>query len=127
MWLWEGELRELGFRRGAGGYWRCARRFGLQGDEHISAFARSEQGVSGSRPDARGLMIELSELHVTFPLGENVHFYYHERTETEWEPGGFTSGAEICRLGLSPVRLRERADRLAGEIIAAIGGVLQPR
>ena len=127
MWLWEGELKGLGFRRRAGGYWRCARRFGLRGDEHISAFARSEQVVSGSRPDARGLMIELSELHVTFPLGENVHFYYHERTETEWEPGGFTSGAEIRRLGLSPVRLRERADRLAGEIIAAIGGVLQPR
>jgi hypothetical protein len=127
MWLWEGELRGLGFSRRAGGYWRCARRFGLRGDEHISAFARSEQVVSGRRPGGGGLLVELSEVHVTFPMGENVHFYYHERTETEWEPGGCTSGAEIRRLGLHPARLRERADQIAGEVIAAIGGVLPPR
>ena len=61
------------------------------------------------------------------PAGENVHFYYHERTETEWEPGGYTSGAEIRRMGLRPVRLRVRADRIAGCISASIGGVHQPR
>ena len=28
MWLWDGELRRLGFRRKSERYWQCERRFG---------------------------------------------------------------------------------------------------
>ena len=122
MWLWESELRELGFRRKAAGYWRCARRYGMKGDEHISVFARCEQAIAGHPRHGGGLLVELAEFHVTFPLGEDVHFYYHEVSRGEWAPGGHTSGAELRRLGLDPDELRRRADGIAGAFVAELGG-----
>jgi hypothetical protein len=127
MWLWESELRELGFRRGRAsrGYWQCVRRFGLRGDEHLSAFPRGEVRVADRR--GGGILIELTEFHVTFPVGENVHFYYHEVSEGQWRPEGHTSAAEIRRIGLDPIVLRDRADRVAEDFVSAIGGIYRGR
>src|SRR5690349_4111254 len=119
MWMREGDLRRLGFRRSRAsrGYWRCAGRFGLRGEEHLSAFPR-EIARSGDRGGA-ATPIELTEFHVTFPLGENVHFYYHEIAEAEWRAEGHTSAAEIRRIGQDPAALKERADRVAERFVAA--------
>src|SRR5262249_60227047 len=117
----ESEVRALGFRRKAERYWWCRRRFGLQEDEHLSLFSWSEQSIpDGSRRAVR-FVVELTEFHVTLPFGhDNIHFYYHERLENEWSPGGHTSSAEVRRLGLDPAALRERADAVAAEFVAAL-------
>jgi hypothetical protein len=123
MWLWESELRSLGFRRKSERYWQCERRFGLPACGHLSAYSWSEHAVAGER-----LLAELSTFHVTFEIGhDNVHFYYHERLENEWEPAGHTTSAEITRLGHDPLRLRAWADAVAARLVAALGSVFHPR
>jgi hypothetical protein len=70
MWLWESELRALGFRRRAERCWQCERRFGLPAWGHLSLFPWGEQTLPGGR-----LLIELDTFHVTFAVeGEHVHF-----------------------------------------------------
>jgi hypothetical protein len=127
MWLHEDQLRRLGFRRRSAGYWSCLGRFGLRGEEHISVFARSELALPGRGRGEAGLMIELTEFHVTLPVGENLHFYYHEARGSEWAPGGQTSSTEVRRLGLDPFALRDRADKVAGLLALALGGSIGPR
>jgi hypothetical protein len=128
MWLWESELRELGFRRKAARYWLCERGFGLEGDQHMSLFSWAEQTRPGGAPGSRLSLVEVSAFHVTFTLqGENIHFYYHEYRENEWQPAGHTSSAEICRLGLEPAEWREMADEIAARFVEALGGVYYPR
>jgi hypothetical protein len=121
MWLWECELREAGFRLRSAGYWRCERRFGLPAHAYVSIFAGGEAG-GGRRA------VEVSAFHVTFQLGtDRLHFYYHERAEDVWEPGGHTSAAEIGRYGVEPRQLRDRADEIAARVTAALQGALLPR
>ena len=123
MWLWESELRELGFRRKGERYWQCALRFGLREDDHLSVFSWSEQTLPAGRGGRPRYLIELTEFHVTFLIGhDNVHFYYHERRENDWAPAGHTSSAEIRRLRHDPRALRNRADRVARAFVAALGG-----
>jgi hypothetical protein len=127
MWLWECELRELGFRRKSTRYWQCANRFGLEEDAHLSIYTWSEELPSASS-GGKHVLIELSTFHVTFEIGlENIHFYYHERLENEWEPGGHTSRGEILRLGHEPMRLRERADAVARAFVEGLRGVFHAR
>src|SRR5262249_15427319 len=125
MWLWESQLHELGFRRKANRYWRCERRYGLPEEAHLSLFSWGEQAIPAGGPGRRPrFLVELTEFHVTFELGgEHLHFYYHERAENEWEPGGNTSHAELRRLGLAPAALRQQADVIAAAFINALGGV----
>jgi hypothetical protein len=122
MWLHEIQLRRLGFRRQSPGYWACFRRFGLRGDEHISTYARSEVAEGPAR---RGwvapLVIEVTEFHVTLPMVENFHFYYHESDGRIWPLGGHTSASEIRRLGLDPAALRDRADSIARAFLTTLG------
>jgi hypothetical protein len=122
MWLWEAELRRLGFRRRSERYWRCDRRYGLGSDGHVSVFCWGELAAEGR------LLAELTEFHVTFYFGlDHVHFYYHEHHDNEWHPAGHTSGPEIRRLGRDPEALRRRADAAASDLAAALGGRLRPR
>ncbi len=98
MWLWAVELHELGFRRRSDRYWQCERRFGLPEQAHLSIFA-SEQRIPAGKGRKRCL-VELAAFHVTFEIDrDNVHFYYHERLDNEWEAGGHTSAGEMARLG----------------------------
>jgi hypothetical protein len=128
VWLWESELREQGFRRKSERYWQCKRRFGLGPDEYLSLFSLGEQTLPGGRGGSVRFVVELTEFHVTFRVGfEHVHYYYHERQENEWEPGGHTSAAKVRRLGLDSAALRARADAIAAEFIALLGGACRPR
>src|SRR5262249_23147805 len=112
MWLWDCQLRELGFTRKADRYWLCERCYGLKGHGHLSVFSWSEQTIPGAR--RRRFLVEVSEFHVTLARGgENIHFYYHEHLDNTWEPGGHTSCAEIRRLDLDPQVLRAQADAIA--------------
>src|SRR5262249_25614118 len=96
VWLWAIELHELGFRRKSDRYWQCARRYGLPAEAHLSVYAWAEHAVAA---DAARRLVEVSTFHVTFEIGrENIHFYYHERSDNEWEPAGHTSATEIARL-----------------------------
>jgi hypothetical protein len=125
MWLWESELRELGFRRKSDRYWRCVRRFGLAEGEHLSLFSWSEQTLPPSAASAVRYFVELTEFHVTFLVGtDHVHFYYHETLDNVWRPGGHTSARWIRRLGRSPRALKARADRIASQLIMKLGGLL---
>lgn len=127
MWLWDDELRGLGFRRKSERYWACERRFGLAEGDHLSVFSWGEQTIPGGNGPARHL-VELTEFHVTLARsGENLHFYYHEHNDNEWVPGGHTSGGEIARLGLSPAGLRAEADGIASALASALGGTCRPR
>jgi hypothetical protein len=127
MWLWACELHDLGFRRRSESYWRCENRFHLPVNGHLSIFSWGEQSVPGHRGRNR-FLVELTEFHVTFLLGfEHVHFYYHEILDNDWEPGGHTSPAEIGRLGYDVIALRDSADEIAAEVIAALRGVLRSR
>jgi hypothetical protein len=122
VWLWAIELHELGFRRKSEGYWQCQGRFGLPETAHLSVFAGNEQTFPGDRRGRRRL-VEVSTFHITFEIGrENIHFYYHERLENEWEPGGHTSAAEIRHLGQDPGKLRGRADEVAAQLVASLLG-----
>jgi hypothetical protein len=128
MWLWENELRELGFRRKGERYWLCGRRFGLHEDDHLSVVSWCEQTILAGRRGRPRYLIELTEFHVTLCIGhENVHFYFHESGENEWGPAGHTSSAEIRRLGHDPCALQGVADRVAGAFVAALGGVYSNR
>jgi hypothetical protein len=125
MWLWDIELRALGFRRKSERYWQCVRRFELPDAAYLSLFSWSEQFIPAG--DGRYL-VELSEFHVTFQIAlERIHFYYHERSENAWKAAGHTSSREIRRLGVEPAQLRARADMTAALFIAAVGGVYHPR
>jgi hypothetical protein len=128
MWLWESELRELGFRRKGERYWQCTQRFGLRGDEHLSLFSWAEQALPAGRRRPVRYLVELTEFHVTFTLGhEHVHFYYHERLENDWLPSGHTSRPEVERLGHDLAALCARADRAAAAFVRGLGGVCLPR
>lgn len=126
MWLWDWELRQIGFRRLSDRYWQCDRRHGLPGSAYLSAFpeTRDRQAPAGGAGRER---IELCAFHVTFCLGiDCVHFYFHEVAEGVWEPGGHTSAAEIRR-HRDPGELREIADRVADKFLAALGHELRLR
>src|SRR4051812_45307564 len=100
MWLWESELRELGFRRKSDRYWQCERCHELPDGAHLSVFSWGEQSIPGRRGGGPvRYLVELTEFHVTFRIGlENIHFYYHERLDNQWHPEGHTSGPEVRRL-----------------------------
>jgi hypothetical protein len=120
MWLWADEMRALGFRRRAERFWRCERRYGLAGPDHLSVFPWGEVRLPGGRR-----LVELTEFHVTYFLaGERLHFYYHEHGPGEWRPGGHTSVGEIARAGGDAEALRGRADATAASLAAALGGLL---
>ncbi|MBL8798997.1 MAG: hypothetical protein JNM56_34245 [Planctomycetia bacterium] len=123
MWLWDSDLRRLGFRRPGDRCWLCSRRWGLQPPDHLSIFPWSElKDRTGPR------LVELTEFHVTFVVGwERLHFYYHEMEPGDWQPGGHTSRGELRRLGCDPRSLRDRADSVAAQFIAALGGRCQAR
>jgi len=124
MWLWESELRELGFRRRGERYWQCSRRFDLPAEGHLSLFSWSEQTLPAARAGRPRYLVELTEFHVTFLIGhDHFHFYYHERGEHEWVPAGHTSSGEIRRLRHDPRVLRDRADGIASALVTAFGGV----
>jgi hypothetical protein len=128
MWLWESELRELGFRRKSERYWQCERHYGLQVGDHLSVYTWSEQPISSKSTDQARILVELSAFHVTFAVrGENVHFYYHELLDNEWEPAGHTSSAEIRRVGCDPQELRDLADAVAVAFVQALHGVYHGR
>ena len=117
MWIRENELYQLGFRQRSEGYWKCERKFGQGDASYLSIFAYAVEWQAGQRG------LEVSAFHVTFPVGQdNLHFYYHERGDQLWEPGGHTSGREIQRYKLSLRRLRDRADEVAQRLIQAWAG-----
>jgi hypothetical protein len=126
MWLWDDDLRRLGFRRKSERYWQCEHRFGLCVTDHVSVFSWSEQVIG--RSAAARFLVELTEFHVTLLRGlENLHFYYHEHHDNEWLPAGHTSCTEIRRLGIDPIVLRTAADAVAEAVVTALGGTYQPR
>jgi hypothetical protein len=127
MWLWASQLHGLGFRRRSERYWRCERHHGLPAGAHLSVFSWGEQALPSAAETIRYL-VELTEFHVTFVLRhEHVHFYYHERLENDWEPGGRTSSRELRRLGADVRALRARADAVAVALVAALGGTFRSR
>src|SRR5262249_55508825 len=132
MWLWESELRELGFRRKSEGYWRCERRYGLADGEYVSVFSWGEQTLP---PAARGparYVVELTEFHVTFLIGiGHVHFYYHEYGGGGGGGAGgrgapAAAGGRRGR-GRAPAPRRAGADRIAWGLVGGLGGVWRPR
>jgi hypothetical protein len=127
MWLWDVQLSELGFRRRSSRYWQCERRFGLPGHAYLSLFTWAEtRHPDGSRRSKR--FVEICAFHVTFLIGfDHVHFYFHERDENVWEPGGHTSSPEIVRLNHDPGRLRTCADEITADFIRAMNGALLAR
>jgi len=128
MWLWESELRTLGFRRKSERYWQCVRRFELPDAAHLSLFSWSEQFIPIGRSGGGRFLVELSEFHVTFRIRlEHIHFYYHEHSENVWASAGHTSSREIRRLDVEPAQLRAQADAIAAVFIAALGGVYRER
>jgi len=128
MWLWEAELRQLGFRRRSERYWQCERRHGLPGRAHLSIWPWSEQDIPGPGKQPLRFLIEVTEFHVTFLSAvDHLHFYYHERGVNEWQPGGHTSRAQMRRLREDPLALRALADGIAGRLIEGWGGQLLAR
>jgi hypothetical protein len=128
MWLGNGELHRVGFRRRSERYWQCEGRFGLPEHAYISIFLNTKHDAlrRGRRAD-RGL-VEVSAFHVTFRLEvDRVHFYYHELTEQTWEPGGHTAWVEIERHGVEPEELRQQADAIASAVVRALRGAFLPR
>lgn len=127
MWLWEFQLRPLGLRRLSDRYWQCERCHGLPDDAYLSVFAHAQERQTAGL--AAGCeRVDVCAFHVTFCLGvDRVHFYYHERAEGVWEPGGHTSGTEIRRYRRDPAELRAVADRVASEFLSVLGMALAPR
>jgi hypothetical protein len=127
MWLWECELRRLGFRRLSERYWQCERWYGLPQGAYLSVFSHAEE----RQPTAGGAgreRLDMCAFHVTFCLGvDRVHFYFHERAENVWEAGGHTSALEIRRYRREPAELRAVAEGVAAEFLAALGMTLLPR
>src|SRR5437762_3098257 len=128
MWLWEYELRQVGFRSRSGGYWQCERAFGLPAHAYVSIFVGNwDVRLGRGNPPSRR-RLHVCTFHVTFLLDvDNIHFYYHEHSVNAWEPGGYTSSTEILRHGVDPRQLRQRADEIAARVAAAFGGELLPR
>jgi hypothetical protein len=123
MQLWEWQLHQLGMRRLSTRYWQCDRRYSLPDSAYLSIFGDRCDVV-----DDRRERVDFAAFHVTFCLGvDRIHFYFHEFDESRWEPGGYTSAAEIRRYAREPAELRVIADRTAGEFLAALGMVLMPR
>lgn len=123
MWVWDSEMKRLGFRRRGERFWLAERRHGLCGHDHLAVFSWGEQALPGG-----AFVVELTEFHVTFYRdGEQLHFYYHETHENVWEPGGHTSAGEVARLGMSLPGLRGEADDIAAALVEAMGGELVPR
>lgn len=123
MWKWTIELHELGFRHRSRRYWQCTGRFTLPENAHISLFVDSELMVLGGLE-----AVEFAAFHVTFEIGrENIHYYYHESSDGEWEPGGYTSANEVRRLGEEPRALRDHADRIAAALVEAWTAALRQR
>jgi hypothetical protein len=121
-------MHRLGFRRKSDRYWWCQRRYGLGDGDHVSVFSWSEQTIPAGRSRPPRFLVELTEFHVTLPRGgENLHFYYHEDGDNEWQRGGHTSSAEIRRVSCDPGALRAAADAIAEELVMALGGVLLAR
>jgi hypothetical protein len=128
MWLWEFELRQLGFRQRSDGYWRCEQRYGLPAEAYLSLFTSGQLDLCPEDMPARRRIVEFSAFHVTIPLGmDRIHFYYHEVSETAWGPGGHTSSVEIARHGADPVQLRHEADRIAGRLVKMLKTSVLPR
>jgi hypothetical protein len=125
MWIWECELRRLGLRRLSERYGQCERRYGLPEDAYLSVFSHAAERQSTAAGPER---LDICAFHVTFCLGvDRVHFYFHEREEDVWEPGGHTSAVEIRRYRREPAELRAVAEGVAAEFLAALGVTLLPR
>lgn len=118
-----GTLRSLRFRRFSRRYWqRPAVDPTTSLTIHVSLFADAEFGASTRRSEIP-ILVDFSAFHVTFESGgDNLHFYYHECGESEWEAGGHTSFAEIRRHNLDPAHLRAIADGIAADLIEQWGG-----
>lgn len=124
MWIWSEQLKAMGFSRKSDRYWQCKNRYGLDDNEHLSLFPWSEAPLHGSDQ----ILVEMDTFHVTMLLGiDHVHFYYHERQENEWQPGGYTSPGEIRAHGANPRSLRARADAIAKCLVEALMGSFVPR
>lgn len=122
--IWTNELKRLGFRDRGNRYWRCDRGYGLNAGTHLSLYLWTEH----ARLSPLLACYEFAEFHVTFEVPRhNLHFYYHEFLPVVWQAGGHTSTVEIARLGLDVSVLRESADRIAGNVIAAFGGRFEDR
>lgn len=127
MWIWDFQLRQLGFRRKNNRYWRCEYGFGLNEGDHLSLFLWTRETHSATSP-TRSLAYELTEFHVTFLTDrDHLHFYYHEIQENRWEPGGYTSAIQIQGLGFDPRDLISEADTIAQELVAVLNGTWVPR
>ena len=124
MWLCADKLKNIGFRQFSRWYWQCDTRFGLPADAHLSIFVGCEPrcGHEVIR------MVEVSAFHVTFRVGtDHLHFYYHELDEMTWEPGGHTTAGEIARYGIEAHHLRNQADEIAAQVLAALNRRFLPR
>lgn len=125
MWIWDYQLREMGFRQKNDLYWQCDRGFGLAEGDHLSLFLWTEQAHAS--PAAPKSAFELTEFHVTFFLERNhVHFYYHEVRDGHWEPGGHTSSLQLRALGYEPGNLLAEADAIAQEFVRTLDGAWIP-
>jgi hypothetical protein len=128
MWLWDLELQRIGIRRKSRRYWQGEGRFGLPAGAYVSMFVTARDNAPGRRRRGGSILLEVSAFHVTFLLNaDNIHFYYHEVGEGVWAPGGHTSVAEIARHGTDARVLRDIADAVAAEVVAALGGILRKR
>jgi hypothetical protein len=126
MWIWDFQLRQLGFRQKNDLYWRCERGFGLVEGDHLSVFLWTEEDHSGRAGAKRAF--ELTEFHVTFLIErDHVHFYYHEVQDNRWRPGGHTSSIQLRGLGIEPRDLRAEADEVAQELVRRLRGEWTPR
>lgn len=128
MWIWDFQLRQLGFRQKNDLYWRCERGFGLCEGDHLSAFLWTEEVHSEIGGSKRAF--ELTEFHVTFLVERDhvhVHFYYHEVQNNRWEPGGYTSSIQLHGMGIEPRDLLVEADEIAQELVRRLQGEWIPR
>lgn len=128
VWIWQEQLSALGFRQKSRRYWQCRHRYGLDGDDHISAFLWCEDKLPGSPRRSPIVCYEWCEFHVTLEVaGHNLHFYYHELHDGRWFSAGRTSHQEIERLGACPLELSALADQTAGELVTQWGAEFSPR
>ncbi|MFT5685240.1 MAG: hypothetical protein ACI8RZ_006189 [Myxococcota bacterium] len=103
-------MRRLGFRRASPRYWLCRRRHGLPQGSHLTV-------ADGSDRD----LVELTSLQVTFEAeDERVHVYYREETPAVWGPEGHTPSDDLIRLGVDRAALRQTADAIARQLVAAL-------